>query len=154
MRSMALTRLLLLALSWAGPTSAQTAPHPFGECPALPSYVAQSLRWEVLRLPNILMCRAMRTEDGAEAFALTFSSESPLRPRDRDRAERGMLDGKEVQWYRSEIANDPTLLIREALIQLGEQRVVHIMVRTSDAETLAKYQQLVLSLTFSANQDQ
>ena len=131
MRSMALTRLLLLALSWAGPTSAQTAPYPLGECPALPSYVAQSLRWEVLRLPNILMCRAMRTEDGAEAFALTFSSESPL----------------------SEIANDPTLLIREALIQLGEQRVVHIMVRTSDAETLAKYQRLALSLTFSANQD-
>lgn len=95
----------------------------------------------------------MSTESGEEVFALTISPASPFKSRDRDRAEQGMLNGKQVQWYRGELPSSPELLIRETLIQLRQERVVHIVVRTTDAETLAKYQQLVLSLPFPLYKD-
>lgn len=150
---MASTWLLLLAVSWAGVSSAQTAPDPLAECPALPADATESLRWEVLRVPNMLLCRAISTENGAEAFALTVSPESPFRPRRGDRAEEGMLNGKEVQWYRGDVPNEPTVLIREALIRLREERVVHVFMRANDAETLARRQQMVLSLPFPPYQE-
>ena len=123
------------------------------ECPALPADAGESLRWEVLRVPNMLLCRAMSTENGAEAFALTVSPESPFKPRRGDRAEEGMLNGREVQWYRGDVPNEPTVLIREALIELREERVVHVFMRANDAETLAKRQQMVLSLPFPPYQE-
>ncbi len=106
------------------------------------------MRWEVLRVPNMLLCRAMSTENGAEAFALTISPESPFRPRRGDRAETGNLNGREVQWYRGDVPNEPNVLIRETLIEIREDRVVHVFMRAGDAETLAKRQQMVLSLQF------
>ena len=99
-------------------------------------------------MPNMLLCRAISTENGAEAFALTVSPESPFRPRRGDRAEQGMLNDREVQWYRGDVPNEPTVLIRETLIKLREERVVHVFMRANNAQTLAKRQQMVLSLPF------
>jgi hypothetical protein len=139
--------LLSLAAMWAGAASAQTSPENlFADCPALPADAAESLRWSVLRAPDMLFCRALRIDNGDEAFALTVTRESPFKPRRSYRAEVGTLNGREVQWYRGELPNQPSVLIRETLIRFGEDRVVHISLRASDMETLLRHQQMVLSL--------
>jgi hypothetical protein len=141
------TWLLSLAVLSAGAASGQTAAQDaLSDCPALPADTASSLRWEVLRIPNMLLCRAMRTDDATEAFALTISPESPFKPRRGDRAEVGTLNGRTVQWYRGEVPNEPNILIRETLIEVRKNQVIHIFMRAKDAETLAQHQQFVLSL--------
>ncbi len=150
---MASTWLLLSAVVWTGVSSAQTVSDPIADCPAFPEGAAESLRWEVMRVPNMLLCRAVSTENGAEAFALTVSPESPFKPRRADRAELGTLNGRDVQWYRGDVPNEPTVLIREALIELREERVVHVFMRAKDAATLATRQQMVLSLPFPPYQN-
>ena len=141
--------LISLAVLWTGAVSAQTAyQDPLAGCPAFPADTGESLRWEVLRVPDMLLCRAMSTESGAEAFALTISRESPFKPRRGDRAEVANLNGREVQWYRGEVPSEPNVLIRETLIKIREDRVAHVFMRANDAETLAKRQQMVLSLPF------
>jgi hypothetical protein len=141
--------LLSLAVLWTGAASAQTSyQDPLTDCPAFPADTGESLRWEVLRVPDMLLCRAISTESGAEAFALTISSESPFKPRRGDRAEVAKLSGREVQWYRGEVPNEPNVLIRETLIKIREDRVIHVFMRAGDAETLTKRQQMVLSLPF------
>jgi hypothetical protein len=139
--------LLPFAALWAGVASGQAAAQDaFAECPAFPTEIAQSLRWETLRVPKMLLCRAMRTDDASEAFALTISEESPFKPRRGDRAEVANLNGRTIQWYRGEIPNEPNVLIREALIEVRKNLVIHIFMRAKDAETLAQHQQFVLSL--------
>ena len=141
------TWLLSLALLWASVASGQTrAQDAFSDCPAFPAETASSLRWEVLRIPNMLLCRAMRTDDATEAFAMTISPESPFKPRRGDRAEVGSLNGRTVQWYRGVVPNEPNVLIRETLIEVRKNLVIHIFMRAKDAETLAQHQQFVLSL--------
>jgi hypothetical protein len=150
-KSMASTWLLSLVFAWASVASAQsTAVDPFAECPSLPSETNETLRWEVVRPPGMLFCRAINTTDGAEAFALTVSRESPFRPRRTNRAESAVLNGREVWWYRGELPNQPSLLIREMLIRFAENGVIHLSLRANNAETLAQHQQLVLSLALPA----
>ncbi|MEQ1514503.1 MAG: hypothetical protein ABL934_17740 [Lysobacteraceae bacterium] len=147
MKSKVPTWLLSLVLLWAGAASGQTAAQDaLSDCPAFPADSASSLRWEVLRIPNMLLCRAMRTDDATEAFALTISPESPFKPRRGDRAEVGNLNGRTVQWYRGVVPNEPNILIRETLIEVRKNQVVHIFMRAKDADTLAQHQQFVLSL--------
>ena len=139
--------LVCAAWLWAGTASAQTdGQNEFADCPAFPADTAESLRWEVLRVPGMLFCRALRIDDATEAFALTVSKESPFKPRRGDRAEVASLNGREVQWYRGEVPNEPNVLIRETLIEINKNLVIHVFMRASDAETLARHQQFVLSL--------
>jgi hypothetical protein len=148
---MAPTWLLSLAAAWAGVASAQTAAlDPFAECPALPAEASDTLRWEIVRPPGMLFCRAIGIADGAEAFALTVSRESPFKPRRGNRAEVGTLNGREVWWYRGELPNQPSVLIRETLIRFAEDGVVHLSLRANNPETLAQHQRLVLSLALPA----
>lgn len=121
---------------------------PLDDCPTFPSELVGIMRWEVLRVPNMLLCRALLTDSGAEAFALTISPESPFKPRRSDRAESARLNGRELIWYRSKPVNEPNVEVREALIEIAEDRVVHVSMRASDAQTLSKYQKYVLSLPF------
>lgn len=147
MKLTASTWLVSLIVMWAGVASAQTLPEDiFADCPALPTDTAESLRWSVLRAPGMLFCRALRTDNDDEAFALTFTRESPFKPRRSYRAEIGTLNGQEVQWYRGELPNEPAVLIRETLIRFGEEQVAHVSLRANDMETLLRHQQLVLSL--------
>ena len=147
---MKLTASMWLACAawlWAGAASAQTADQEaFSGCPVFPAEIAESLRWEAMRLPDMLLCRAIRIDDASEAFALTLSRESPFKPRRSDRAEIANLNGREVQWYRGEVPNEPKVLIRETLIQVGKNQVIHVFMRAKDADTLARHQQLILSL--------
>lgn len=98
----------------------------------------------------MLFCRAIGITDGVEAFALTVSRESPFKPRRANRAETGLVNGREVWWYRGELPNQPSLQIREMLIKFAEDGVIHVSLRANDAEILARHQQLVLSLPLPA----
>lgn len=141
------TWLLSLVALWASVASAQDATRdPLADCPAFPVDPPAAMRWEVMRVPGMLVCRALRTDSGEEAFVMTISVESPFKPRRGDRAELTTHNGREVQWYRGEVANQPSVLIREALIRVAEERVVHVFMRTTDPQILAERQQMVLSL--------
>ena len=145
-----LTALMWLACAawlWTGAASAQTADQEaFPGCPVFPAEIAESLRWEAMRVPDMLLCRAIRTDDASEAFAMTLSRESRFRPRRSDRAEVANLNGREVQWYRGEVPNEPNVLIRETLIKVDKNQVIHVFMRAKDADILARHQQFVLSL--------
>ncbi len=119
----------------------------FTNCPAFSVQERATLRWEPIRAPGMLFCRAVRN-DGSEAFALTFSRESPFNPRGTDRAEVGFLKNQPVQWYRGDVATDPDALIREALIDFGGDHVLHISMRADDMPTLARQQRLVMTLPY------
>ncbi|MCC7249162.1 MAG: hypothetical protein IT473_11125 [Lysobacter sp.] len=133
---MKLKRLVWLACLWASAATAQTAATDAADCPAIPEDTAQTLRWDAMRIPNMLFCRAVLIETGTEAFAVTISRESPFRPKRGLRAETGTLDGRPVQWYRGEVSNEPNVQIRETLIELEDDRVVHIFMRAPDADAL------------------
>jgi hypothetical protein len=135
---MKLMRLVGLTCLWTGVAVAQTAATDAAAgCPSMSEDVAKTVRWDAMRIPNMLLCRAILNETGTEAFAMTISSDTPFRPKRSLRAETGVLDGREVQWYRGEVANEPTAQIRETLIELEDDRIVHIFMRAPDAETLA-----------------
>lgn len=146
--------LLLMAGLWAGNVHAQTAPWTnFEDCPGFPAATADLLRWEAMRLPDLLVCRALVQEGGTEAFALTISRESPFKPRRTDRAEESTLNGRELYWYGSQLPSQPDLMIRETLIPIAEDRVVHVSLRAKDPATIAKFQEYVVSLPFPNYED-
>jgi hypothetical protein len=144
------TRLVWLACLWTGFAAAQTAAtDAAARCPALSEEMAKALRWDAMQIRDMLLCRALLNETGAEAFAMTISEESPFRAKRALRAESGILDGREVQWYRGEVANEPDAQIRETLIELEDERLVHIYLRAPDAETLAARQKMAESVKLS-----
>ncbi len=128
--------------------SNKTAVVKWDGCPPLPSALARILRWEVIQVPSQLLCRALLTDSGSEAFAMSISRESLFSPRRSDRAESARLNGREVFWYRSKSAEEPNVQMREMLIQIDQDRVVHLWVRANNADTLIKFQQYALSLPF------
>ncbi len=144
---MKVTRLVWLVCLWAGTATAQTAAtDAAADCPSMPAEVAQSLNWVAVRVPNMLLCRAVRADNGDEAFAMTISPDSPFKPRRGDRAETGTMDGRQIQWYRGEDAGDPKILVRETLVELGPNRILHIFMRAPDQQTLLKHEQMAQSL--------
>lgn len=147
---MKLKRLVLLACLWTGSAAAQTAATDTAAgCPPLSEEMAQRLRWDAMRIPDMLLCRAILKDTGAEAFAMTISRESPFRAKRSLRAELGTLDGREVQWYRGDVANEPNAQIRETLIELEDERLVHIFMRAPDAQTLSVHQKMAESMRLS-----
>src|SRR5687768_3939438 len=89
--------LLPLLLPLAGTVAAQNA----GACPYLAADTG--LTWEHRGSGDSDFCRALR-QDGSEAFGLTIAADAPFKPKTSDRAERVNIDGREVTWYRTEIA--------------------------------------------------
>lgn len=117
-------------------------------CPTLPANTAQDLEWVKLQTDTALLCRAIIRGNGVEAFALTLTKKSPFKPEVDLREERGNIEGKKMWWYRSEIAGRPDELSRETLVKLESGSVMHVSIRTGDAGTMARYQQLVQDLDF------
>lgn len=159
MKSLVRIWLLSFATLWAGHAFAQdTAPEatsdPTNDCPALPDALTSNISWEVKRFPGILQCNALLQDGGAEAFALTISEESPFKPRRGDRAEKVTLaNGEELQWYRGELASDAQAEVREALLRISSNRVVHVFLRAETPDVLAERQRMVQSLPFPAYRD-
>lgn len=117
------------------------------DCPPLPS---DTWQWQVLRTPDTTLCRALRSESGTEAFAITFSSRPVFKPKAEDRAEPLTVAGQPLHWYRSGIAGRPNELIRETLIPWGRS-FAHVFIRTNSAEDLAEIQATVAGLDFNVD---
>lgn len=145
MNPMSSLPLVLSAALFASTASAQSAP----ACPTLPSEAATDLRWTTLQTDSALLCRAMDTA-GQEAFAVTVARKSPFRPNSSLREESGQMQGQNLWWYRTEIAGRPNELVRETLVKLGADRVVHVFIRTTDKDIMGRYQRIVQRLQFDA----
>lgn len=135
---------VLSAALFASTAHAQSAP----ACPTLPSDAA-NLQWTTLRTDSALLCRAMDA-NGQEAFAVTVARKSPFKPNGSLREESGQMQGQKLWWYRTEIAGRPDELVRETLVKLSADRLVHVFIRTSDKDTMGRYQRVVQGLQFDA----
>ena len=130
------------------PTQEQAQPsqaQPATSCPQLPANAG--LAWEARSTADSDFCRALRS-DGSEAFGLYITAEPSFEPNSRNRQESGRIDGRDVVWYRAEIATDPGVQAREALLQLADGRYAHIWLQADSADALAADYQLVGNLRF------
>ncbi|MFC0677456.1 hypothetical protein ACFFGH_06270 [Lysobacter korlensis] len=137
---------ILLAL--AAGAQAQSSPGAVA-CPQLPA--DSGLAWQHKATATSDFCRALRA-DGSEAFGLFIANESPFRPRRRDQAEEASIDGRQVQWYRSELAAQPGIQARETLIELPGGRVAHVWVQAKSEQQLNEALAQTTNLRFRAAQ--
>lgn len=135
---------LLIALSSPPAAQAQQA----DECPRLPGDAG--LAWTQRSNEAFLICRATDA-DGREAFGLYLAEESPFEPRRTNREEEGVVAGREIRWYRGEVAADPELLVRETLVELDNGLVMHVWLHARSREQLQRNQELVEALRFEEN---
>ena len=134
--------LPLLLLPLAGTAAAQDA----GACPYLAADTG--LTWEHRGTADSDFCRALR-EDGSEAFGLIIAKDAPFKPNSGNRAERVTIDGRDVTWYRTEIAGTK-IQARETLVKLPDGRVAHIWVQATSPEQLGQALQQTQTMKFGA----
>lgn len=116
-------------------------------CPQLPADA--DLVWQHKATASSDFCRALRA-DGSEAFGLYIASASPFKPKRSDRAEQASIDGREVTWYRSELANKPDMQARETLLELADGRIAHIWVQADSPAQLGEALQQTRALRFQS----
>jgi hypothetical protein len=147
------TALLLAGLLSAGTVRAQEQAQPEAvqppaqpaSCPQLPANAG--LAWEARSTADSDFCRALRS-DGSEAFGLYISAKPNFEPNPRNPQEIGRVDGRDVVWYRAEIATDPGVQARETLLQLADGRYAHVWLQADSAAALAADYRLVGDLRF------
>jgi hypothetical protein len=116
-----------------------------GACPQLPANT--DLSWEHRASGDADFCRALRG-DGSEAFGLYISPKPTFEPIRSDREESGQIDGRQIYWYRAEIAAKPGIEARETLLSLPDGRAVHIWLQAPNRGQLDAGLQLAQSLHF------
>ena len=134
--------LLPLLLPLAGTAAAQDA----GACPHLAAETG--LTWEHRGGPGSDFCRAIR-QDGSEAFGMTIAKDAPFKPKGGNRAENVTIDGRQVTWYRTEIAGTQ-IQARETLVELPDGRVAYMWVQASSPEQLNQVLQQTQSMKFGS----
>ncbi len=135
---------LLLLTTAAAPALAQDP----GNCPRLPP--ESGLTWQHKAIGNDAdLCRALRA-DGSEAFGLYIARDTPFEPKGGDRAEEGVLDGRPIRWYRSELAGRPNVQARETLVELPDGRKAHIWVQAPTGDALRESLGLAQSMQLGA----
>ena len=135
-RTIATLPLCVALLSCTAFAHAQdaTPAAPPGNCPQLPADAG--LAWESRSSDAGDFCRAL-FPDGSEAFGLYITPESTFEPVRRNRAERGYtVDGREVVWYRAQIASAPGVEARETTVELADGRHAHIWLQAPSAAQL------------------
>lgn len=116
----------------SGAALAQAIPN---ACPSLPA--DSGLTWEYKAAASTQFCRALRA-DGSEAFGLYIAKNSPFKPGRANRAEEARIDGRPVQWYRSELAGKPNVQARETVIELADGRVAYLWVQAATSDELTQ----------------
>lgn len=132
--------LLPLLLPLAGTAVAQDA----GACPYLAADTG--LTWEHRGSAGSDFCRALRP-DGTEAFGMTIAKEAPFKPKGGNRAENVTIDGRQVTWYRTEIAGTQ-IQARETRVELPDGRVAYMWVQANSPEQLNQVLQQTQSMKF------
>ncbi|WP_103074748.1 hypothetical protein [Solilutibacter silvestris] len=95
------------------------------------------LVWQEIQSDSLLFCRAVR-DDGSDAFALTFTRKPTFNPDRRNSADVSSFDGQSLQWYRSSLAGNPDLQVRESLVKLDDGSTLQMVVRANDATGLQR----------------
>lgn len=126
MRSLFPTIALVALLASPGIAAAQSA----SKCPDLPA--SSDLAWQEIQTDTLLFCRAVHKDGSGDAFALTFTRKPSFVPDRRNAASVTTFDGQSVQWYRSTLAGDPSMQVREALVQLRDGMNLQFVVRSPD----------------------
>ncbi|HIY70038.1 MAG TPA: hypothetical protein H9827_01065 [Candidatus Luteimonas excrementigallinarum] len=114
-------------------------------CPQLP--VSSNLNWEQRGNDEFLICSAVAT-DGSEVFGVSLSAKPAFQPKRSNREEKGVIADQNIRWYRAEVATQPDILVRETLVELGQDRFAHIWMRTPSEEALLERMLLVERLDF------
>ena len=140
-RSSWLWLALPLGLAVAASAPAQDA----GGCPRLPADTG--LTWEHRAAGKADFCRALRA-DGSEAFGLYIADKVPFKPKGGNRAEMGRIDGREIAWYRSEVAGQPNVETRETLVELPDGRIAHVWLQARSADGLRTSIDMAQSMQF------
>ena len=136
--------MVLAGLVPAFAAGAQQAP----VCPQLPADAG--LTWDYRSNGNADLCRALRA-DGSEAFGLVISPKPTFEPDRSDRAERSHVDGRDVYWYRAELAQKPGVQARETVIELADGRSAHLWLQADNADRLRADFELLQGLRFGPN---
>lgn len=135
--------VLLAGLALAGAAGAQAA----SACPELPGNAG--LTWEYRGSADTQLCRALRA-DGSEAFGMAISAKPTFEPQRADRAERSQVAGRDVYWYRAEIAAKPGVQARETVLDLPDGRSAHVWLQADSDSNLQADYQLLQGLAFGA----
>lgn len=115
-------------------------------CPQLPADAG--LTWEHRGSADADICRALRS-DGSEAFGMYIAAESPFKPKRSYREEEGVVAGREIHWYRAELAAQPNIEARETLIELDDGRVAHVWLQAHSADQLSTVFRVTRDLDFN-----
>lgn len=115
-------------------------------CPQLPA--DSGLAWEHRANGASDFCRAVRS-DGSEAFGLYISPDPAFEPDRGNREEQARIDGREIHWYRAELAGRPGVEARETLVELRDGRMAHIWLQADSADQLQRMYRLAEALDFS-----
>ena len=142
---MSKTTILAAAALMLAPAAVSAQSAPSGHCPQLPA--GAGLSWESQAMGDSDFCRALRS-DGSEAFGLYITPDPSFEPRRSMAEEPGRIDGREVRWYRAEIASAPGIEARETLLELNDGRFAHIWLQAGSAQDLATTFQTVGKLRF------
>lgn len=119
-------------------------------CPQLPADA--ELTWEHRGSGGADFCRAMRS-DGSEAFGVYIANDSPFEPKRRNRDVEGVVDGRNIYWYRAEIALQPDVKALETLIELGNGRVAHVWLQSRSNEQLQRVMDVTRDLRFAGRRE-
>ncbi len=139
--SSAATIALALTMFWPlGNARAQQATR----CPSLPA--DSTLRWEEVRAPDLLFCKAM--DGDAQVFSVMLAAESPFNPSRSQRAETSTIHGQEARWYRTEIASRPDLQARETSIELPGGAIAYFNVQAESDQALQRAYAQISALDF------
>ena len=65
-------------------------------------------------------------------------------------AELGRIDGREIAWYRSEVAGQPNVETRETLVELPDGRIAHVWLQARSADGLRASLDQAQSMQFGA----
>lgn len=137
---------MLAAMGAAGCLQAQQA----NPCPQLPADAG--LTWDVGGSARTQLCRALRA-DGSEAFGLVISDKPAFEPQRGDRAEAGRVGGRDVYWYRAELAQKPGTQARETLLRLPDGRSMHVWLQAPSGDALQSGFRLIGALRLDASDE-
>lgn len=117
------------------------------QCPALPA--GSDLQWEQRVDREFIACKAV-TQDGRQVFNVMLTSKDPDISLSRPlRAEEGTFSGKELYWYRPDLAGRvlPDMESRRiAVVKLGKNHYAQVWINAGSAEELGSLQSLARQL--------
>lgn len=114
-------------------------------CPQLPP--DSGLQWDVQPGDGFRVCRAVDPE-GRQVFGVMLTSKPTLNPRRRNREEEAVIAGREVHWYRPEVATAAGGERRVTVVELDDDYYAQIWIDAPDRLQLRQAMNVAEHLAF------